>query len=87
MISIHGVFDGEVARPLEPVQASANSPVVITFLESSGQKRNGLLDKLEQEGLIYSRPLRARTEPRNFEPVPIQGAPLSQTIIEDRGDL
>ncbi|MCX7013332.1 MAG: hypothetical protein NTW86_12390 [Candidatus Sumerlaeota bacterium] len=33
MYAVKGVYDGRAARPLEPVHARANAPVIITFLD------------------------------------------------------
>lgn len=33
MQSIHGVFDGNLIKPLERISAKANSKVIITFIE------------------------------------------------------
>ena len=42
------------------------------------------IENLRAEGLLVSVPTASPNTPRNFKPVPIQGEPLSQTIIEDR---
>ncbi|MCX7014338.1 MAG: hypothetical protein NTW86_17605 [Candidatus Sumerlaeota bacterium] len=31
--AVKGVYDGKAAKPLEPVHARANAPVIITFLD------------------------------------------------------
>ena len=42
------------------------------------------IEQLRKEGLLVSVPTALPGSPRNFKPVPIEGEPLSQTIIEDR---
>lgn len=42
-----------------------------------------LLRRLQAKGLLKKIPVRRQT-PGDFEPVPIEGRPLSETIIEER---
>jgi len=48
------------------------------------ERQTALLKRLQAEGVIKNIPLRL-IEHWDFEPVPIKGKPLSETIIEERG--
>jgi len=50
------------------------------------EKRQRLFEELYRDGLIDKMPEHARDRAAfdNYTPVPIQGKPLSETVIEDR---
>lgn len=47
------------------------------------ERQAELFRRLQTKGMLKKIPVR-RPTPGDFEPVPIQGRPLSETIIEDR---
>ncbi|MDQ3257626.1 MAG: hypothetical protein M3R15_27695 [Acidobacteriota bacterium] len=51
--------------------------------KTDDEKRRALHRRLLAEGAIKNIPTRTVVE-RDFEPVPIKGKPLSETIIEER---
>jgi hypothetical protein len=58
--------------------------VEILLQEFDKARESAFIESLRAEGLLVSTPTASPNTPRNFKPVPIQGEPLSQTIIEDR---
>lgn len=52
--------------------------------EFTKARERAFIESLRAEGLLVFTPTASPGAPRNFKPVPIQGKPLSQTIIEDR---
>jgi len=50
--------------------------------ESVEQRQDALIRRLHAQGVIKNIP--NRNAQRDFEPVPIEGRPLSETIIEER---
>jgi hypothetical protein len=74
-------------RLLEPVALACDTPVEVLIPEDAVERRQEqtFLRKLVEEGLLAPIGLmRSPREEEPFDPVPIQGAPLSQTIIEER---
>jgi prevent-host-death family protein len=68
----------------EVILTDRGQPIaVIKPLESEHQPK-AALRRMADEGLVRL-PVRKGQLPR-FEPVPISGSPLSQTIIDDRDD-
>jgi hypothetical protein len=85
MLKIKGVYDEEHVRLLEPVHLTPDTPVEGLIPESAGEesREQAFLEHLVEEGLLLVKEV-ARPEEAPFEPVPIEGPPLSQTIIEER---
>jgi hypothetical protein len=54
------------------------------FKEFAVSRERAFIERLRMKGLLVSTPTASPGTPRNFKPVPIDGEPLSQTIIEDR---
>jgi hypothetical protein len=52
--------------------------------EFVASRERAFIERLRMKGLLVSTPTASPGAPRNFKPVPIDGEPLSQTIIEDR---
>jgi len=87
MIKVKGIYEGTHVRLLEPVVLAPDTPVEVLIPEDAAEQRQEqtFLRRLVEEGLLA--PTGLTPSPREeepFEPVPIQGAPLSQTIIEER---
>ncbi|TEU14705.1 MAG: hypothetical protein E3J21_15055 [Anaerolineales bacterium] len=85
MVKIKGVYDGEHVRLLEPVHLIPDTPVEVLIPESAGEEsqERAFLERLVEEGLLLAKEV-SWPEEAPFEPVPIEGPPLSQTIIEER---
>lgn len=85
MIKIKGIYDGEHVRLLEPVHLVPDTPVEVLIPESAGEEsqERTFLERLVKEGLLLAQEV-SWPEEAPFEPVPIEGPPLSQTIIEER---
>ena len=85
MIKIKGIYDGEHVRLLEPVHLIPDTPVEVLIPESAGEESQErvFLECLVKEGLLLAKEV-SWPEEVPFEPVPIEGLPLSQTIIEER---
>jgi PHD/YefM family antitoxin component YafN of YafNO toxin-antitoxin module len=68
-----------VTRELVP-----DTPVEVLIPESAREesKEQAFLKRLARKGLLASKVSRSEEAP--FKPVPIEGPPLSQTIIEER---
>lgn len=87
MIKVRGVYEGTHVRLLEPVALARDTPVEVLIPEDAVERRQErtFLRRLVEEGLLAPMGLtRSPREEEPFDPVPIQGALLSQTIIEER---
>ena len=62
-----------------------DTPVEVLISESAGEEsqERAFLERLIEEGLLLAKEV-SWPEEAPFEPVPIEGQPLSQTIIEER---
>jgi len=85
MVKIKGVYGGKHVRLLEPVHLTPDTPVEVLIPELAGEesREQAFLERLAEEGLLLAKEV-ARPEEAPFEPVPIKGPPLSQTMIEER---
>ncbi len=86
MIRVKGIYEGMYVRLLEPVALAPDTVVEVLIPESTteqGQEYE-FLRRLVAEGLLASGGLMPLSEEEPFEPIPIRGTPLSQTIIEER---
>lgn len=85
MVKIKGVYDGKHVRLLEPVHLVPDTPVEVLIPESAGEEsqERAFLERLIEERLLLAKEA-SWPEEASFEPVPIEGPPLSQTIIEER---
>jgi hypothetical protein len=86
MIRVKGIYEGMYVRLLEPVALAPDTVVEVLIPESTteqGQEYE-FLRRLVAEGLLASGGPMLPSEEEIFEPVPIRGIPLSQTIIEER---
>ena len=68
----------------EVVLTERGQPIAVIKPIKDEQEPDAALKHMADEGLV-TLPTRKGPLPR-FEPVPIKGKPLSQTIIEDRDD-
>ena len=68
----------------EVVLTERGQPIAVIKPIKDEQGPDAAVERMADEGLV-TLPTRKGSLPR-FEPVPIRGRPLSQTIIEDRDD-
>jgi prevent-host-death family protein len=68
----------------EVVLTERGQPIAVIKPIKEASEPEALLKRMAYEGLI-TLPTRRGPLPR-FEPVPVRGKPLSQTIIDDRDD-
>ena len=68
----------------EVVLTERGKPIAVIKPIKDEHESDAALKRMADEGLI-TLPIRKGPLPR-FEPVPISGRPLSQTIIDDRDD-
>lgn len=81
---VKGIYDGEKVVPLEPLALAPNTSVEIIIPDDAGPEEAHYWERLAELGLVTVAPT-AQTQPGDvFEPVAIEGEPLSQTIIESR---
>jgi len=90
MIQVAGIYDGEVVRPLEPIDAEPNTKVEIRFSEpnptsSNGSTKEEMIERLMQMKIIVNRPTGGPIP--HFKPIKIEGPPLSQAIIDERDEM
>jgi hypothetical protein len=85
MTKIKGVYDGKHVRLLEPLHLTPDTPVEVLVPELAGEesREQAFLERLVEEGLLLAKEV-SWPEKAPFEPVPIKGPLLSQTIIEER---
>ena len=98
MQAIEGIYRNgrvELVELLETPQRIQRARVVVTFLDgdngaaeetitTSGRVPAALLREMLAEGLISHLPAAVDEAEDDFEPVEIAGAPLSETVIEER---
>ena len=85
MKKIKGIYDGNCIQLLEPISLKPDTVVEVLIPEQDEEvKEREFLEYLKKEGLLKDVKIIKQEEEEPFEPVPIRGAPLSQTIIEDR---
>ena len=68
----------------EVILTERGQPIAVIKPIKDAHKSDAALKRMADEGLV-TLPTRKGPLPR-FEPVPISGGPLSQTIIDDRDD-
>ena len=82
MRKIRGVYDGNHVRLLEPIHLQPDTLVEVWIIKD-GDEEMSFRDRLAEMGLW--KPVDTPVQPENsFEPVPITGPPISQTLIEER---
>ena len=83
MLKVKGIYDGTQVILSEPLPLPPNSTVEMLILDSSTDVEVVYWQQLLDLGLIkkvHPQP----TKERVFTPVQVTGAPVSQTIIEER---
>lgn len=88
---IQAVYENGVFRPLTPLSGLAEGQqVYVSVMEivtdTAEQKRRyeEFLRHMEKEGLLVKYPPPKEPPPKDWQPLVIEGEPLSETIIKDR---
>ena len=83
MLKVRGIYDGEKLVLLDPVPIPPHTTVEVWIAEGSLDAEQVYWQHLIAQGLIKEvRP--SSTDVSPFAPVHVAGAPVSQTIIEER---
>ena len=83
MLKVKGVYDGTKVVLTGPLPLPPNSTVEVLILEPSTDREEIYWRQLLDLGLVKRiRP--QPTEVQEFTPAHVSGAPVSQTIIEER---
>ncbi len=83
MLKVKGTYDGEKIVLLAPLPLAPNSTVEVLIPEQAVDMEQVYWQRLISQGLIKE----VRPQPMDectFTPVHVTGAPVSQTIIEER---
>ena len=83
MLKVKGVYDGAKVVLTEPLPLPPNSTVEVLVPEPSADREEIYWRQLLDLGLV-KRICPQPTEAPEFTPVHVTGAPVSQTIIEER---
>ena len=83
MLKVKGVYDGTKIVLTEPLPLPPNSTVEVLIPELSTDREDIYWRQLLNLGLV-KRICPQPTEAQAFTPVRVTGAPVSQTIIEER---
>ena len=83
MLKVKGVYDGAKVVLTEPLPLPPNSTVEVLIPEPSTDREDVYWKQLLNLGLV-KRVRPQPTEAHKFTPVHVTGAPVSQTIIEER---
>ena len=82
MRHIRAIYDGQRVVLLEPVELPPNTPLDVVVVDDAMAEQR-VVEALHAQGLLDNTERPANTL-LPFTPVTIQGAPLSQTVIEER---
>ncbi|MBM3242646.1 DUF104 domain-containing protein [Candidatus Poribacteria bacterium] len=85
---LKGIYRNGVIEPLTPIKIKEGTSVAILVEDTKEFLEDiDILISLHRDGLLCSLPnLTAETLPE-IQPVSVKGKPVSETIIEDRGNL
>ena len=83
MLKVKGIYDGEKVTLLDPMSIPPHTTVEVLVVEQAMDAEQVYWQRLIDLGLIKT--VRSQpTDEQPFEPVCVTGAPISQTIIEER---
>ena len=85
MATIRGLYNGQTIVLLEPISLPPNTEVEIVIPEPEKEAENDYWNQLQLLGLIAKKQATPASK-STFVPVKVTGKPLSQTIIEERGE-
>ena len=83
MLQVKGIYDGKRINSLEEILLPPNTLVQVIVWQDSEDQENQYRQRLVESGLLNEVRLTTERLP-SFTPVHVKGAPLSQTIIEER---
>jgi hypothetical protein len=83
MIQVKGIYDGQRIKLLEALALPPNTPVQVTIWQENVDQEAQYWQRLIESGLIKEVSPLAEQLPL-FTPVPVQGKPVSETILEER---
>lgn len=86
-VSIEAVYEDGILRPVTPLAALANGQKVTIVVYDADElhvREKEFIAKMKEEGRVVELPQTLTSPPKKFEPIKIQGQPLSETILEER---
>ncbi len=84
MVKVKGIYDGDKVILLDPVSLQPNTAVEVLIPDQAVGPEQVYWQRLVEQGLIKDiRPTPTDERPP-YTPVHVSGAPISQTIIEER---
>jgi predicted DNA-binding antitoxin AbrB/MazE fold protein len=89
---IRAVYENDVLRPLTPLVGVTEGQEVyvvvrpiITDPEEVARRQAEVLRRMEAAGMVEYSPVPAEAPPKDWQPLVLEGEPLSETIIKMRG--
>jgi predicted DNA-binding antitoxin AbrB/MazE fold protein len=86
-LSTEAIYENGVLRPTIPLAALKDGQHVTVVLydeEELRKREREFIEEMRAEGRIVQLPEISPAPPTKFEPIKIQGKPLSETILEER---
>ena len=90
---VQAIYENGVLRPLTPLTGLADGQavsLVVRFVptdpEESNRREAAFLRHLEEVGLLERVPAPPTAPPADWQPLVLEGEPLSETIIRMRGE-
>lgn len=83
MIQVKGIYEGKNIKLLKALTLPPNTPVQLTIWQENMGQEAQYWQRLIELGLIKEVSPLAEQLPL-FTPVPVQGKPVSETILEER---
>jgi predicted DNA-binding antitoxin AbrB/MazE fold protein len=91
--TIQAVYENGVLRPLKPLSDLNEGQLVyawvrplITDPEEIKRRRDEVIRRMEEQGMIEHFRAPAEPPPKDWKPLVLEGEPLSETIIRMRGE-
>lgn len=81
---VQGIYDGEKVVLLEPLPLAPNSPVEVVIPDSPDATEDEYWARLAELGLVTAPATPPTADGDSFNPISIEGEPLSKTIMESR---
>lgn len=90
---IQAVYENGVLRPIRPLVGVAEGQAVyvvarpiITDPEEVARRHAEVLRRMDAAGMVEHYPVPAEPPPKNWQPLVLEGEPLSETVIKMRGE-
>ena len=91
--AIQAVYENGVLRPLTPLTGLPEGQLVyvmvrplVTDPEEVKRRRAEVIRRMEEQGMIEHYPPPTEPPPKDWQPLVLEGEPLSETIIRMRGE-